>query len=184
MSCLTIRFRQSRTDDFPWYVELAKRGTYQVHPLTEKQAVHETRFDLLDPIPLGHAISLVKAIMHDKKAEVFADGQTLDFRAVVSLLECYQQSLHAADPQAYCWFATQYTYDLTVTTYTIDLDAAKTLLFPCRCAANRAYGIHPAQPGTIEEQVDAALVRAGTRWCPRLADLTAWREAQAAMRTA
>src|SRR5713101_835417 len=36
--------------------------------------------------------------------------------------------------------------------------------------------IHAEQPGNITQQVDAALLRAGTRWCPRLADLTEWQD--------
>ena len=80
------------------------------------------------------------------------------------------------DPHAYCWFKTVFRFDLTVTTYTID-DASKSLLYPCRLAAPRACVIHAEQPGNITQQVDMALLRAGTRWCPRLAALTEWQDA-------
>lgn len=182
MSCVTFRFRRSRADDQPWCLELAHRGRFREQNIGVG-IVYETDFELSHPLQVGHALTLATALVHDKKAEAFVSGQSLHLPMVREVLRCYQQSLHVKDAHSYCWFATKYTYDLTVTTYTIDLDAAKTLLFPCRCAANHAYGIHPEQPGTIDEQVDAALVRAGTRWCPRLANLTAWREAQAAMRT-
>jgi hypothetical protein len=75
---------------------------------------------------------------------------------------------------------TVFRFDLTVTTYTID-DASKSLLYPCRLAAPRACGIHAEQPGNITRQIDAALLRAGRRWCPRLADLTEWQDAAYAL---
>ena len=64
--------------------------------------------------------------------------------------------------------------------YTID-DASKSLLYPCRLAAPRACGIHAEQPGNITQQVDAALLRASRRWCPRLAALTEWQDAAYAL---
>jgi hypothetical protein len=176
MSLLTFRFRHSRADDLPWLIELAKRGRFKEQALSQKQIVYETSFNLLDPIQLGHALSLATALVHDKKAEVFAGSLSLTMVNVREVLRCYQQSLQGADPQAYCWFRTALSFDLTVTTFVID-DAPKTLIFPCRQAGPHSYGLHPGHPGTVTDQVEAALVRAGTRWCPRLADLTEWRAA-------
>ena len=173
MSLLTFRFRHSRTDDLPWLLELAKRGSFRAQTLSPKQIVYETDFDLLDPLQLSIALSLATALVHDKKAEALVGRQSLQLPMVREVLRCYQQSQQVDDAHAYCWFETAFRFDLTVTTYTID-DAPTPLLFPCRLAANRVYGIHPEQPGTITTQVDAALLRAGTRWCPRLADLTEW----------
>ena len=87
----------------------------------------------------------------------------------------YQQSQRVDDPHAYCWFKTVFRFDLTVTTYTID-DASKSLPYSCRLTAPRACGIHAEQPGNITPQIDAALLRAGTHWCPRLAALTEWQD--------
>lgn len=66
---------------------------------------------------------------------------------------------------------------------TMDLDEAEesprqTFIFPCKLAVNRSNTIHPDQPGTILDQTEAALVRAESRWCPRLHDLASWAEAQ------
>lgn len=177
MSLLTFRFRHSRADDLPWLIELAKRGSFKEHPLGPKQIVYEATFALLDPVQLGHALSLATALVHDKKAEVFANGQALTMVTVREGLRCYQQSQQVDDFRAYCWFRTGYSYDLTVTIYTVD-DAPKALIFPCRQAAQHSHGLHPGHPGRIEDQIDAALQRAGVRWCPRLADLAEWREAQ------
>ena len=173
---LTFRFRQTRSDDLPWLIELAKRGTFKAHGLGHKQTIYETTFDLLDPIQLGHALSMATALVYDKKAEVFTQGRALTMVTVREVLRCFQQSQQSDDPHAYCWFRTSFSFDLTVTEFTID-HSSKALIFPCRQAANRVYGIHPKQVGTIEEQVTAALLRAGTQWCPRLADLTDWRAA-------
>ena len=118
--------------------------------------------------------------MHHKTAEAFAGGQSLQVPMVREVLHCYQQSQRVDDPYAYCWFKTVFRFDLTVTTYTID-DASKSLLYPCRVAAPRACWIHAEQPGNITPQVDAALLRAGRRWCPRLADLTEWQDAAYAL---
>lgn len=180
MTHLTFRFRQSRSDDMAWLIELAKRGLFKEQALSLKQVVYETTFDLLDPIQLGHALSLATALTHDKKAEVFAGGQSLTMVNVREVLRCYQQSLQGNDPQAYCWFRTALSFDLTVTTFVID-DNPRNLIFPCRKAAPYSHGIHLGHPGTVTDQVDAALVRAGTRWCPRLTDLTEWRSANDAI---
>lgn len=177
MSQLTFRFRHSRADDLPWLIELAKRGTLKTQALSPKQIVYETRFDLLDPLQVGYAISLATALAHDKKAEVFSSGQALTMVPVREVLRCFQQSQRVDDPHAYCWFRTGYSYDLTVTIYTVD-DAPKAMIFPCRHAALQSHGLHPGHPGRIEHQVDAALQRAGVRWCPRLADLSDWRQTQ------
>jgi hypothetical protein len=119
-------------------------------------------------------------LVHHKTAEAFAGGQSLQVPMVREVLHCYQQSQRVDDPHAYCWFKTVFRFDLTVTTYTID-DASKSLLYPCRLAAPRACGIHAEQPGNITPQVDAALLRAGIRWCPRLAALTEWQDAAYAL---
>lgn len=175
MTTLTFRFRHSRSDELPWLIELAKKGAFTEQTLSPKQIVYETTFALEDPRQLGQALSLATALVHDKKAEAFAGGQSVPLPMIREVLRCYQQSQGVEDPHAYCWFETAYRFDLTVTTYTLDLDdAPKPLLWPCRLAAPRAYGVHPEQPGTIRQQVEAALLRAGTRWCPRLADLYEW----------
>lgn len=173
---LTFRFRHSRADDLPWLIELAKRGRFKEHALSPKQIIYETSFDLLDPIQLGHALSLATALVHNKKAEAFAGTLSLTMVNVREVLRCYQQSLQGTDRRAYCWFRTAYSLDLTVTYFVID-DTPKALIFPCRQAATHSHGLHPGHPGTVTDQVEAALARAGTRWCPRLADLTEWREA-------
>lgn len=173
MSFFTFRFRHSRSNELPWLIELAKRGAFRQQTLSPKQLVYESTFDLSDPLQLSTALSLATALVHDKKAEVFASGQSLALPMVREVLRCYQQSGQVEDPHAYCWFETAFRFDLTVTTYTLD-DSPKPLLFPCRLAANRVHGIHPEQPGTIRQQVEAALLRAGVRWCPRLADLFEW----------
>lgn len=177
MSLLTFRFRHSRADDLPWLIELATRGDFKEHPLGPKQIVYEATFALLDPIQLGHALSLATALAQDKKAEVFSGGQALTMVNAREVLRCFQQSQQVEDHRAYCWFRTGYSFDLTVTVYTID-DAPKAMIFPCRHAAVHSNGLHPAHPGRIEHQIDAALQRAGVRWCPRLTDMTEWREAQ------
>lgn len=180
MSHLTFRFRHSRANDLPWLIELAKRGTFKEQALSPKQIIYETRFQLLDPIQLGHALSLATALVPDKKAEVFAGRLSLPMVNVREVLRCYQQSLQVEDPHAFCWFRTALSFDLTVTTFVID-DVPKTLIFPCRRAASHSHGLHPGHPGTVTDQVEGALVRAGTHWCPRLADLTDWRAANTAI---
>ena len=174
MTSLLFRFRHSRSDELPWLIELAKRGTFKELALSPKQIVYETTYQLLDPVQLGHALSLSKALHRHKSAEAFAAGQSIQLKQVQAVLHCYQQSQQVDDPHAHCCFHTTFRFDLTVTTFTLDLDTPKPLLFPCRLAANRVYGIHPDQPGTIPQQIESALVRAGTRWCPRLAELSEW----------
>ena len=100
---------------------------------------------------------------------------------VREVLHGYQQSQRVDDPHACCWCKTVFRFDLIVTTYTID-DASKSLLYSCRLAAPRACRNHAEQPGNITQQVDAALLRVGIRWCPRLADLTEWQDAAYALR--
>jgi hypothetical protein len=176
MSTLTFRFRHSKADDIFWLIELATRGRFKELAIGPNQIVYETSFELLDPLQLSQALSLSTALVHHKTAEAFAGGQSLPLPIVREVLRCYQHSQQVEDAQTYCWFATAFRFDLTATTYTID-DAPTPLLFPCRLAARYVNGIHPEQPGTIGQQVDSALVRAGTRWCPRLADLTDWQQA-------
>lgn len=173
MSWLLFRFRHSRSDELPWLIELAGRGQFRQQALSPKQIVYETAFSLLDPLQLAAALSLATALVHHKTSEAFLGGQLLLLPMVREVLRCYQQSQQVQNPHAYCWFRTALRFDLEVTTLTID-DAPKPLLFPCRLAANRVYGIHTEQPGTITQQVESALLRAGTRWCPRLADLSDW----------
>ena len=166
MTLLTFRFRQSRSDELPWLIELAKRGTFKELALTPKQIIYETFFNLGDPLQLGHALSLTTALVHHKTAEAFVDRQSLALPMVREVLRCFQQSQQVVDGQAYCWFKTH-----------LDAVLMQPLLLPCRLAARESYQIHPDQPGTITQQVDAALLRAGTRWCPRLADLMEWQRA-------
>ena len=71
MNLVTFRFRQSQAVDFYWNLELAKRGSlreFKVHP---NITIYESGFDLLNPIQVGHALSLAKALVLDKRAEVF-----------------------------------------------------------------------------------------------------------------
>ena len=173
---LTFRFRHSRSDELPWLLELARHGTFKELSLSHKQSVYESTFELENPLQLTQALSLATALVHQKTAEAFAGGLSLSLPMVREVLRCYQQSQQLDDPQAYCWYETALQFDLTATTYTID-PGPKPLLYPCRLAARHAYGIHPEHPGTIRQQVEASLLRAGTRWCPRLADLTDWTQA-------
>ena len=177
MTLLTFRFRHSRSDDLPWLIELAKRGRFMQQALSPRQIVYETSFDVLDPLQLSHALSLSTALVHTKKAEVFVASQTLRLPMVREVLRCYQQSQQIEDPHAFCWFRTSFSTDPHPAVVMLTLDAPARVLFPCKLAANQAHGIHPVQVGAIEDQVDAALLRAGTRWCPRLADLMEWQRA-------
>lgn len=188
MSLLTFRFRHSRSDELPWLIELAKRGEFSEQILSPKQIVYETAFHLLDHAHLSTAISLATALVKDKKAEAFMGRHTLKIANVRDVLTCYQHSLQLAVPQAYCWLQRPFTLDafgpyFNACTRTFDGDPdeeppKQPFIFPCKLAANRSHTIHPSQPGAILDQTEAALVRAETRWCPRLDDLTAWAEAQ------
>ena len=92
---------------------------------------------------------------------------------VRDVLQCYQHSMQVDDHHAHCWFKIRLTFDLTVTRFEVESeDVTKSFVFPCRSAATYAYGIHYEHPGTIYDQLDSALWRAGTRWCPRLTDLS------------
>ena len=178
MSLLTFRFRHSRSDELPWLIELAKRGQFRQQALSPKQIVYETAFDLADPLHLPAAISLATALVHDKKAEVFVGGQSIGLPKVRAVLLCYQQSWQVDDPHAFCWFQTGFTLEQTILEYTMGDGAPKPFIFPCHLAANRIAGLHPQNPGSLSDQTDAVLLRAEVRWCPRLADLTDWRQAQ------
>lgn len=171
MATITFRFRHSRSDDLPWFLELARRGAFKEFQLGQKLRVYETTFDLLDPIALGYALSLATALVHDKKAEVFSGFSSLHMCTVRAVLQCYQQSLHADDPAVHCWFRASYSRRAP-TLYEVTLGDHGDFWFPCRMAIQAAYGIHPDQRGTIPDQIEAALVRAETHWCPRLADRT------------
>jgi hypothetical protein len=173
---LTFRFRHSRSEDLPWLIELAKRGTFNELSISSKHIVYETAFELEDPLQLGHALSLATVLVHQKTAEAFVGRQSLLLPMVREVLRCYQQSQQAEEPHAFCWFPTLFRFDVMVTPDTIDVDRSQ-LLFPCRLAAREAGGLHRDQPGAMRQQVDATLLRAGTRWCPRLADLTDWERA-------
>lgn len=173
MNLLTFRFRQSQAVDFYWNLELAKRGSLREFKVDPNIIIYESAFDLLNPIQVGHALSLAKALVLDKRAEVFSGNTSLTMVTVRDVLQCYQQSMLVDDHHAHCWFKIRLTFDLTVTRFEVESDdSGKSFVFPCRCAATHAYGIHYEHPGTIYDQLDSALWRAGTRWCPRLADLT------------
>jgi hypothetical protein len=173
MNLLIFRFRQSQAVDFYWNLELAKRGIlreFKVHP---NISIYESAFDLLNPIQVSQALSLAKALVLDKRAEVFLGNTSLVMVDVRDVLQCYQQSMQVDDHHAHCWFKIRLTFDLTVTRFEVEPgESAKSFVFPCRRAASHAYGIHYEHPGTVYDQLDSALWRAGTRWCPRLEDLT------------
>lgn len=173
MNLLTFRFRQSQAVDFYWSLELAKRGTlreFKVHP---NIIIYESAFDLLNPIQVAHALSLAKVLALDKRAEVFSGNTSLTMVDVCDVLQCYQHSMQVDDHHAHCWFKIRLTFDLTVTRFEVDSnESGNSFVFPCRRAASHAYGIHYEHPGTVYDQLDSALWRAGTRWCPRLEDLS------------
>ena len=177
MSPLTFRFRHSRADDLPWQIELAKRGVFKEQALGPKQIVYETSFDLFDPLQLGYALSLATSLAHDKKAEAFVAGQSLTLPMVREVLRCYQQSQQVEDAHAYCWFHTGFTLSQEIVECSLG-GASKPFIFPCHLAANRVAGLHPQNPGSLADQTEAILLRAAVRWCPRLADLAEWRQAQ------
>ncbi len=173
MNLLTFRFRQSQAVDFYWSLELAKRGILREFTVHPNIAIYESAFDLLNPIQVAHALSLAKALVLDKRAEVFSGNTSLIMVDVRDVLQCYQHSMQVDDHHAHCWFKIRLTFDLTVTRFEVEPDeSAKSFVFPCRRAASHAYGIHYDHPGTVYDQLDSALWRAGTPWCPRLADLT------------
>jgi hypothetical protein len=72
MSLVTFRFRQSQAVDFYWNLELAKRGSLREFKVDPNITIYESVFDLLNPIQVGHALSLAKALVLDKRAEVFS----------------------------------------------------------------------------------------------------------------
>jgi hypothetical protein len=173
MSLVTFRFRQSLLVDFYWNLELAKRGSLREFTIPPNITIYESAFDLLNPIQVGHALSLAKSLVLDKRAEVFSGNTSLPMTTVRDVLQCYQQSMQVDDYHAHCWFKIRLTLDLAVTRLEVELDnSGKSFVFPCRCAASQAYGIHYEHPGSIYAQLDSALWRAGTRWCPRLEDLS------------
>jgi hypothetical protein len=173
MSLVTFRFRQSQAVDFYWNLELAKRGSLREFTVPPNIIIYESTFDLLNPIHVGHALSLAKALVLDKRAEVFSGNTSLTMMTVRDVLQCYQQSMQVEDYHAHCWFKIRLTFDLAVTRLEVESDdSGKSFVFPCRCAAPQAYGMHYEHPGTIYAQLDSALWRAGTRWCPRLQDLS------------
>lgn len=175
---LLFRFRHSRSDELPWLIELAKRGQFRQQALSPKQIIYEAAFDLIDPVQLAVAISLSTALVHDKKAEAFVAGQSIGLSKVRAVLLCYQQSWQVEDPHAFCWFHTGFSLEQTIFEWTLGDGAPKPFIFPCHLAANAVAGLHPQNSGSLAGQTDAALLRAEVRWCPRLADLTDWREAQ------
>ena len=86
MNLVTFRFRQSQAVDFYWNLELAKRGSlreFKVHP---NITIYESTFDLLNPIQVRHALSLAKALVLDKRAEVFSGNTSLTM--VMSVMCC------------------------------------------------------------------------------------------------
>ncbi|MEQ1847878.1 MAG: hypothetical protein ABL983_20125, partial [Nitrospira sp.] len=143
MSLVTFRFRQSQAVDFYWNLELAKRGSlreFKVHP---NITIYESAFDLLNPIQVGHALSLAKALVLDKRAEVLSGNTSWPMTTVRDVLQCYQQSMQVEDYHAHCWFKIRLTLDLAVTRIEVESDASgKSFVFPCRCAATHAYGMH------------------------------------------
>ena len=173
MSLITFRFRQSQAVDFYWHLELAKRGSLREFAVYPTITIYESAFDLLNPIQVGHALSLAKALVLDKRAEALSGNTSLPMTTVRDVLQCYQQSLQVEDYHAHCWFKIRLTLDLAVTRLEVEVDnSGNSFVFPCRCAASQAYGIHYEHPGTIYAQLDSALWRAGTRWCPRLEDFS------------
>jgi hypothetical protein len=173
MPHITFRFRQSQAVDFYWHLELAKRGSLREFHVQPHITIYESAFDLLNPIQVGHALSLAKALTLDKRAEVFSGNMSLTMTTVRDVLQCYQRSMQVEDYHAHCWFKIRLTFDLAVTRLEVEFDdSGKSFVFPCRCAAAQAYGMHYDHPGTIYAQLDSALWRAGTRWCPRLEDLS------------
>lgn len=181
---LTFRFRHSRSDDLPWLVELAKRGTFKAQALSPKLTVYETTFDLLDPIQLGHALSLATALIDQRKAEAFANGQSVRLVGVREVLHCYQQSLHVEDPKAYCRVVMRWRFDIPLSAYQpTPEEERQPFEFPCRKAVHLACGLSPEQSGTVIDKIQSVLLRAGTHWCPRLADRTTWQDSLVSLPT-
>lgn len=173
MNLHTFRFRQSQAVDFYWNLELAKRRVLRESKIHLNIVIYESAFDLLNPIQVSHALSLAKALALDKRAEVFWGNTSLVVVDVCDVLQCYQPPMQVDDHRAHCWFKIRLTLNLTVTRLEVAADeSTKSFVFPCRRAASHAYGIHYEHPGTVYDQLDSALWRAGTRWCPWLADLT------------
>lgn len=178
-SHLTFRFRQSRADAWPWLVRLAQQGDFRQQTLGPKQIVYETTFDLTNPQHLAPAISLSTELVHQPTAEALVAGQLLAIPLVRMVLLCYQQSSQIDDYRAHCWIRHAFVEDPNQpATFYLDLDGkTRRWLFPCRAAVKHKNEIHPEHPTPIREQVEAALVRGQTWWCPRL-NLDEWEPLQ------
>lgn len=176
---LTFRFRQSRAEALPWLVELAKQGEFRQQALGQRQIVYETTFDLANPHTLAPAISLATELVHQRTAEALVAGQLLAVPIVRMVLMCYQQSGQIEDHRAHCWIRHAFIDQPgSPTTFFLDIGGhTRRWLFPCRAAVKHMHEIHPEHPTPIREQVEAALVRGQTWWCPRL-NLDAWEPLQ------
>lgn len=100
MTVLLFRFRHSRSDELPWLIELAKRGTFKELVLDPKHIVYESAFHILDHAQIPTAISLATALMSEKKSEVFIGRHALKMANVKEVLTCYQRSLQLENPHA------------------------------------------------------------------------------------
>lgn len=176
-SRITFRFRQSRAKALAWLLALAQRGEFRQQALAPGQTIYESTFDIRDPQQLIWAFSLATGLIHEKTAEALVAGQTIALPMAREVLRCYQQSGQVEDRRAYCYVRHAFSDDPNPTTFFLDLTGEKRWLFPCRCAIKQMHSVHPDHPAPIRDQVEAALVRGQSWWCPRL-NLDEWEPIQ------
>lgn len=160
---------------------------------------HDTflyRFELTSQAEVDAAIKLVYAWgLKWDRILVLGFGVPLYHNYVGTVLTCLRKSYAAKDARAHCWTgmpATTVEQEASGTTYVLRLGQppekqvfnrqgaripdprkAPIWLHPCRYARG-GPAVTTFHPASLRAQIEAGLVQAGCRWCPRLDDLDAW----------
>lgn len=133
--------------------------SWAVRPLVERGVLKDLGAELgaewtwpLTPGELADCFTALTICKFRRGVVVRVNGEVVPAFHVEQVLRCYCQSLQVDDARAHCW---------------VPVSGNSSLFFPCRLAG-QYWRCSPEHPASLRQQVEAALVQHGCRWCPRL----------------
>lgn len=155
---LVIVFTQSTSPAYPMAIELARGAFHYGAVPLGKKTVHGASFGKTRE-QAARASALLKVVIGWKGTQVLTQAGGADPYHILSVLDCYQQSLSVSDQQSHCHVVHLDVYRSKETHYMV----------PCRHLQGWFHSVIEEQvvhPSKLTTRTEALGVRKGCAWCP------------------
>ncbi len=181
MNLFEITFPKSRSMGHSTAVEIAQKATEYNRLDTDGLIAHQAKFDLNFYDQACHAFEIAKLTSGLSGVLIRVNGTIAptvygQYLWIIDILKCYVQSLKCNDTKAYCWEVVSVciphgaklnSKDSFVFTKFTPKGLVQ-ICYPCKHVLAWREEINFFHPSSIQDQIQAIVVKACVEWCPSL----------------